>query len=122
MNICRDSEKDIHKRIYKFVVDCFNNVVKIIPKSKENLSIIEQIGSSLTSIGANDQEADGASSSRDFIAKYMIVRKEAKETKYWLSLIKDTKILSEIIISPYIQECHEIQMIISKIIQNVQQK
>lgn len=122
MNIYRDTEKDIHKRIYKFVVNCFNDVVKKIPKSKENLSIIEQIGSSLTSIGANDQEADGASSSRDFIAKYMIVRKEAKETKYWLNLIKDTKILSEVIVDPYIQECHEIQMIVSKIIQNVRQK
>lgn len=122
MNIYRDTEKDIHKRIYKFVVDCFNNVVKKIPKSKENLSIIEQIGSSLTSVGANDQEADGASSSKDFVSKYMIVRKEAKETKYWLSLLKDTGALSEVIINPYIQECHEIQMIISKIIQNVQQK
>ncbi|MEK7597886.1 MAG: four helix bundle protein [Patescibacteria group bacterium] len=122
MNIYRDTEKDIHKRIYKFVVACFNNIVKKIPKSKENLSIIEQIGSSLTSVGANDQEADGASSSKDFVAKYMIVRKEAKETKYWLNIIKDTEILSEIIVNPYIQECHEIQMIISKIIQNVQQK
>lgn len=52
----------------------------------------------------------------------MIVRKETKETKYWLSLIKDTGILSEVIVNPYIQECHEIQMIISKIIQNIQQK
>lgn len=122
MNIYRDTEKDIHKRIYKFVVACFNNIVKKIPKFKENLSIIEQIGSSLTSVGANDQEADGASSSKDFVAKYMIVRKEAKETKYWLNIIKDTEILSEVIVNPYIQECHEIQMIISKIIQNVQQK
>lgn len=122
MNIYRDTEKDIHKRIYKFVVNCFNNVVKKIPKLKENLSVIEQIGSSLTSVGANDQEADGASSSKDFVAKYMIVRKEAKETKYWLNLIKDTKILSEVVIDPYVQECHEIQMIVSKIIQNVRQK
>jgi len=112
MNIYRDTEKDIHKRIYKFVVACFNNIVKKIPKSKENLSIIEQIGSSLTSVGANDQEADGASSSKDFVAKYMIVRKEAKETKYWLNIIKDTGILSEFIVNPYIQECHEIQMIV----------
>lgn len=118
MNKYRDTDKDIHKRIYKFVVDCFKNIVRKIPKTKENLPIIEQICSSLTSIGANDQEADGASSSKDFIAKYMIVRKEAKETKYWLSFIKDTEILPAIIVDPHVQECHEIQMIISKIIEN----
>ena len=46
----------------------------------------------------------------------IIVRKEAKETKYWLNIIKDTVILSEVIVNPYIQECHEIQMIISNLL------
>ncbi|MEK7495092.1 MAG: four helix bundle protein [Patescibacteria group bacterium] len=122
MNKYRNTDKDIHKRIYQFVVKCFKEVVKNIPKTKENLPIVKQISSSLTSMGANDQEADGASSSKDFIAKYMIVRKETKETKYWLSLIKDTSGLSESIINPHIQECHEIQMIVSKIIENCRNK
>jgi hypothetical protein len=52
-------------------------------------------------MGANDQDTDGASSKKDFISKYSIVRKETKE-----------------IVDPHIQECHEIQMIISKIIEN----
>src|SRR3989338_6854034 len=119
MNKYRDTDKDIHRRIYQFVVKCFKEVVKVIPKTKENLPIIEQISSSLTSMGANDQEADGASSSKDFVAKYMIVRKETKETKYWLNLIKDTENIPEDLINPHIQECHEIQMIVSKIIDNI---
>lgn len=122
MNKYRDTDKDIHWRIYQFVIRCFKEVVKAIPKTKENLPIIEQISSSLTSMGANDQEADGASSSKDFVAKYMIVRKETKETKYWLSLIKDIGSLSENLINPHIQECHEIQMIVSKIIENCRSK
>jgi len=41
-------------------------------------------------MGANDQEADGTDSRKDFIAKYCIVRKEGKEINYWLRLIEDT--------------------------------
>jgi len=109
MNKYKDTPQDIHSRIYKFVINCFKNVVK---------KIISQLSSSLTSMGANDQEADGASTKKDFIAKYYIVKKEAKETKYWLSVIKDTDLLNRDIVEPYIEECHEILMIVSKIINN----
>ena len=78
MNKYSNTEKDIHKRIYKFVISCFNNIVKKIPKTVENLPIIEQISSSLTSMGANDREADASTSRKDFIAKYTIVKKETK--------------------------------------------
>lgn len=118
MNKYKNTPQDIHFRIYKFVVSCFKNVVKKIPRTTENLPIISQLTSSLTSIGANDQEADGASSKKDFIAKYYIVKKETKETKYWLTVIKDTNILNKEVVEPFIEECHEILMIVSKIINN----
>jgi hypothetical protein len=70
MNKYANTDKDIHIRIHKFVVSCFINVVRKIPKNTENIPIIQQISASLTSIGANDQEADAADSNRDFIAKY----------------------------------------------------
>ena len=92
MNKYRGTEKDIHTRIYKFVIACFRDVVKKIPKTTENIPIISQLSSSLTSIGANDQEADATTSKKDFIAKYAIVRKKTKETKYWLSFIKDSSL------------------------------
>lgn len=118
MNKYKNTPQDIHARIYKFVINCFKNVVKKIPRTTESLPIISQISSSLTSIGANDQEADGASTKKDFIAKYYIVKKESKETKYWLSVIKDTGLIDSDIVNPFITECHEILMIISKIINN----
>src|SRR3989339_260176 len=118
MNKYRNTLQDIHLRIYKFIVSCFNNIVKKIPKSIENNPIISQISSSLTSMGANDQEADATTSKKDFIAKYSIVKKETKETKYWLSFIKDSLLVEVKIVNPYIQECQEILMIVSKIINN----
>lgn len=98
MNQYKDTEKDIHIRIYKFILNCFKNVVRKIPKTTENIPIISQLSSSLTSIGANDQEADASASKKDFIAKYNIVRKEIKETKYWLSLVHDADLINKLIV------------------------
>src|SRR4030042_3995772 len=105
MNKYRNTEKDIHSRIYKFILGCFKDVVKKIPKSIENMPIIEQLSSSLTSIGANDQEADASSSRKDFIAKYQIVKKETKETLYWLKLAEDAGLISKQSVDSYIIEC-----------------
>lgn len=81
--------KDIHERIYEFVIRVIN-ITKILPKTPQNEVIIYQLTKSATSMGANDQEADGAESKKDFISKYTIVKKENKETNYWLRLIFDT--------------------------------
>lgn len=118
MNKYSNTDKDIHARIYRFTVSCFRDVVRKIPKTTENIPIISQISSSLTSIGANDQEADAANSKRDFIAKYSIVKKEAKETKYWLSFVRDSILVNQKIVDPYIRECQEILFIVCKIITN----
>lgn len=118
MNKYTGTDKDIHTRIHKFVVSCFINVVKKIPKTVENIPIIQQISSSLTSMGANDQEADAANSNKDFISKYTIVKKETKETKYWLTFVRDTGMIERSVIDSYIKESQEILLIVSKIIQN----
>lgn len=118
MNKYKNTANDIHKRIYNFVINCFNEVIKNIPKSVENNNIIKQLTASLTSIGANDQEADASITKKDFIAKYTIAKKEAKETRYWLFVVRDTKILKDVDLNIFINECQEILLIISKIIYN----
>jgi four helix bundle protein len=50
--------KNIHERIYNFVIRVLN-LLKYLPKSSQNLIIINQITRSVTSMGSNDQEADG---------------------------------------------------------------
>lgn len=51
-------------------------------------SLINQLIRSATSIGANYREANGADSRKDFRSKISICKKEAKETMYWLELLK----------------------------------
>jgi four helix bundle protein len=60
-------------------------------KKENNFEIASQVLRSGTSIGANVEEAQAAQSKRDFISKIAISSKEARETKYWLRLIKELK-------------------------------
>jgi len=48
-----------------------------------------------TSIGANMQEADSASSRKDFINKVTIAKKEAQETHYWLRIINGSQMIND---------------------------
>ena len=116
LNKYQNTDKDIHQRIFRYVVSGMQ-VVKQIPKTLENIPIISQVAKSLTSMGANDQEADAASSKRDFIAKYGIVKKETGETIYWWKILLDLGFKHEKLVW-LITEGKEIFNIVSTIIKN----
>ena len=80
---------DIHERIYKFILRVIK-LVNSLPKTASNSVVSQQLLRCATSIGANDQEADGTLTKKDFVHCYTIVRKEIKETNFWLRLIEDT--------------------------------
>jgi four helix bundle protein len=69
-----------------------------------------------TSIGANIEEAQSAESRADFIHKYGIARKEAKESLYWLRLLSASGIVRLDKIAGLIKETEELIAIISSII------
>jgi len=112
---------DIHKRIYVFVVSVIK-LVNSLPKTPSNYVIVNQILRSVTSMGANDQEADGTLSKKDFIYCYTIVRKESKETLFWLMLIADTNPSLKESTNVIIIEVKELIAIISTIINNTRKK
>jgi four helix bundle protein len=51
-------------------------------------TLANQLMKSGTSIGANVEEGQASQSRADFIAKYAIACKEARETHYWLRLLR----------------------------------
>lgn len=57
-----------------------------ILESNRKFVVANQLMKSGTSIGANIFEAQSAESRADFIRKFKIADKEAKETEYWLIL------------------------------------
>lgn len=71
------------------------NCSRYIKKEHKEYSLAEQILRSGTSIGANLYEAKFAQSRAEFIAKLSISLKEASETKFWLKLLHETKLLED---------------------------
>ena len=93
-------------------------MIRTIPKSIENQIIVNQIIRSATSIGANDQEADGVSTKKDFIHCFTVVRKELKETRYWLRIISAINEKVSLQMHELLQENKELIYIVSSIIKN----
>jgi len=108
---------DIHDRIFEFVIAVIN-FFNELPKTPANLIFINQGIRSVTSMGANDQEADGASSTKDFLHCYTVVRKETKETVFWLRVISRTNKDFVKAADELVKEGKEIAAIVSTIIKN----
>lgn len=105
---------DLEERTAKFS----ENIIDLCKKANKNVittPIISQLIRSSTSIGANYNEANGASSKKDFRNKIFICKKESKETKYWLRLLAKTEEeLREDCIHLW-KEAQELTLIFSKI-------
>jgi len=112
---------DIHERIFTFVVRGLK-VPRNIPKTIESKTLIDQYVRSLTSVGANDNEADGVSSKKDFIHCYTIVRKEMKETRYWLRIIAELNVSLKPRLELLLAENQELIKIVSAIITKTVEK
>ena len=85
-------ESIVQKKRFEFSLKIIS-LYKKLQQEKEFI-ISRQILRSGTSIGANVEEALAGQSKRDFIAKMSISSKEARETKYWLRLLKESEITS----------------------------
>ena len=74
-----------------------------------------------TSIGANVEEALAGQSRADFLSKMSIASKEARETNYWLRLLKDSGIISKTEIEPLLAESESIANILTSIVKTTSQ-
>ena len=78
--------KEIYSRINILIIKTLE-FVNTIPRTLVNLEIMRQLVRSITSIGANANEAEGAMSRKDFVHCFSISKKEGKESSYWLMLL-----------------------------------
>jgi four helix bundle protein len=83
-------ESIVKNKSYQFALQ----IIKVCRelKNQKEFEMANQLFRSGTSIGANIEEALAGISDRDFTAKMSISSKEARETNYWLRLIKDSEI------------------------------
>ena len=91
-------------------------------QTKKEFVISKQVLRSGTSVGANIEEALGANSNKDFVAKMTIVYKEARETKYWLKLLQETKYFTDKQADSLMKDCEEILKITGSILKTLKEK
>ena len=108
---------DLEERTYQFAkrVRIF---VKKLPRTIVNIEDGKQLIKSSGSVGANYIEANESLSKKDFVFRIKICRKEAKESAYFIRLIKETnpKELENEALSLY-NEAIELKKIFSSIIE-----
>ena len=71
-------------------------------------SLADQLLRSGTSIGANIEEALNGFSRKDFAAKMSISSKEARECRYWLSLLNDSALIDKTLADELISDVEEL--------------
>jgi four helix bundle protein len=81
-------ENLIQQKTYDFALKIINTS-RQMNKNKEFV-LSRQLLKSGTSIGANVEEAIGGQSRKDFLSKISIAYKEARETKFWIRLLRDS--------------------------------
>lgn len=108
-------ENIIKDKSYQFALKSIKIYKEIIFEKKEYV-LSKQFLRSATSIGANVEEGVGGQSKRDFIAKFQISYKEAKETHYWLRLMRDSEIITVEKANILICDVEEIIRILSAIL------
>lgn len=114
-------ENDLLKRTFNFGVNCLKYLRKLETNPENNL-IRFQLGKSCTSIGANYEESQAGSSKADFINKVKISLREARESNYWLRILKELTEKEDIQLEILIQESKEIKNILGAIINNSNKK
>jgi four helix bundle protein len=83
----KPKQYDLEERAFEFA-RCGVEFCRGLPKTTTDGEIAKQLVRAATPVGANYIEANEALSKKDFLMRIKIYRKEAKETGYWLRLIR----------------------------------
>ena len=111
----------IQQKTYSFAIRIVKACQYLMLEKKE-YTLSKQLLRSGTSMGANTEEAIGGQSEKDFFAKLNIVYKEARETHYWIRLMRDTHYFDETQATSLLADCDEILKIVGSIIKTLKAK
>ncbi len=115
--------RNIRERTFEYALMAIR-LFQTLQERKEQAGWIigKQYLRAATSIGANVEEAQSGESRLDFIHKYSIAQKEAKESLYWLRLLVASGILKEEKLSSLVHETEELISVITAIIVSAKRK
>ncbi len=103
----RSKQNDIRERTYTFSLQIIK-LVGALPNKPEYWPFRDQLLRSGTSIGSNCVEAVGVSSRKEFGRYNEIALRSAQEARYWLNLLKDSRLVEASDIDPLIDEVNQL--------------
>jgi len=106
---------DLRERLLIFACDIVRAAQFLHTRGQIARALSYQIVDSGTSMGSNAEEADGASSRRDFVAKMRIALREAKETRFRLTVCRRCELLDKRF-DPLVDESNQLVRIIASIV------
>ncbi|TWT91651.1 four helix bundle protein [Neorhodopirellula pilleata] len=108
-------KSDLPDRTFAFAERIVRLCLALESDSSVAATLMRQLLRSGTSIGANVEEAQASESKRDFVHKYSIAAKEARETHYWLRLLAKTEVIPSSRLEPITAEANELIAILTSI-------
>lgn len=114
------TQNSIVERSFNFAVRIVQLCRFLEKQDRVSRTLANQLLRSGTSIGANVEEAQAGQSKPDFIAKMSISRKEARETLYWLRLLKEGDFVEDDKLSEILKEADELVRILTAIVKTSQ--
>lgn len=111
------NDNNLYNKCYAFAIRTVKAYQHLSTEKKEFV-LSKQLLRSGTSIGANVAEANGGISTADFSSKISLAYKESLETKYWLSLLRDTNYLDGSIAESMLKDADELSKILFSILKS----
>ena len=107
---------DLEERTFLFALNV-RLFIKSLPRTISNIEDGRQLVRASGSVGANYIEANEKTGAKDLVFRLKLSRKEAKESHYWLRLLKETnEFNNERIIDSLMEEAIQLKKILSSII------
>ena len=117
-----EKKRDLCERTFQLAL----RIVNLCQELSKNPGVARMMANQLlrsgTSVGANVEEGQAAQSEADFVSKYSISCKEARETHYWLRLLAESKIVSPGKLDDLMAECNELIAILTTIVKKVRDR
>lgn len=109
-------KSDLPERTFAFAERIVRLCVFLEQNGRVSTTLATQLLRSGTSVGANVEEAGSAESRKDFVHKYAIACKEARESHYWLRLLAASELVPKERLDPLSNEANELIAILTTII------
>lgn len=104
----------IKEKAYSFALTVIE-LYKVLVQQNEYI-LSKQLLKSGTSIGSNVEEALAGQSRPDFLSKMSIASKEARESNYWIRLLRDGKIVDPKYLEKPLADSRELVLILTSIV------